>query len=181
MRWLPIASIGYINRINMKRIIMLLLVSQVLVSANAQSLAKGKAQLNVGVGLSGWGVPVYGGFDYGIARDFTLGGELSYRSYREGDKDDRYRHSIFGISANVNYHFNHVLNMPDKFDLYAGANLGYYTWTSPKGYPGSHASGLGFGAQVGGRWFFTNKVGLNLEFGGGNAFSGGKFGLTIKL
>jgi len=40
---------------------------------------------------------------------------------------------------------------------------------------------LGLGAQVGGRYYISNKVALNLEFGGGNAFSGGKFGLTFKL
>jgi hypothetical protein len=36
-------------------------------------------------------------------------------------------------------------------------------------------------AQVGGRYYFTEKVGINLEVEGGNAFSGGKFGLSIKL
>jgi hypothetical protein len=39
-------------------------------------------------------------------------------------------------------------------------------------------SGLGLGAQIGGRYFFKDNFGLNLEFGGGNALSGGKFGIT---
>jgi hypothetical protein len=40
---------------------------------------------------------------------------------------------------------------------------------------------VGLGAQIGGRYYLSDKVGLNLEFGGGNAFSGGKFGVSIKL
>jgi len=48
-------------------------------------------------------------------------------------------------------------------------------------YPGSHTSGLGIGAQVGGRYYFSDNVGINIEFGGGNAFSGGKVGISILL
>ena len=31
------------------------------------------------------------------------------------------------------------------------------------------------------RYFFNNKLGGNIEFGGGSATAGGKIGLTIKL
>jgi hypothetical protein len=40
---------------------------------------------------------------------------------------------------------------------------------------------VGIGAQVGGRYYFTDKFGVNVEIGGGNAFSGGKIGVSIKL
>jgi len=40
---------------------------------------------------------------------------------------------------------------------------------------------LGIGGQIGGRYYFTEKFGVNLEFGGGNAYSGGKLGISIKL
>jgi len=145
------------------------------------SLPVGKNQLNIGVGLSEWGVPIYIGLDHGITRDITLGGELSFRSYREHWKNNYYRHNIIGISGNGNYHFNRVLKIPNKYDFYAGLNIGFYAWSSPDGYDGTHNSGLGLGAQIGGRYYLSNKIGLNLELGGGNAFSGGKFGLTIKL
>jgi outer membrane immunogenic protein len=148
----------------------------------AQSpLPKGKAQLNAGVGFSTWGVPVYLGFDYGVHPDISIGAELSYRGYSDNWHDHNYRHTVIGFLGNANYHFNTVLNIPSNWDFYAGLNLGFYSWKSPNDYEGSHTSGLGLGAQIGGRYFFTNKVGVNLEFGGGNAFSGGKFGLTIKL
>jgi hypothetical protein len=144
-------------------------------------VAKGESQLNAGVGLSSWGIPVYIGLDYGVHPDITVGGELSYRSYQDKYASVNYDHSVIGISGNGNYHFNRVLEIPRKWDFYAGLNLGFYIWSSPNDYHGSHSSGLGLGAQVGGRYFLNDKIGLNLEFGGGNAFSGGKLGLTFKL
>jgi outer membrane immunogenic protein len=148
----------------------------------AQSpIAKGESQLNAGVGLSSWGVPVYIGLDHGVHPDISIGGELSYRSYSDKYANVDYNHSVIGISGNGNYHFNRVLEIPKNWDFYAGLNLGFYIWNSPNDYQGSHSSGLGLGGQIGGRYFFTNKIGINLEFGGGNAFSGGKLGLTFKL
>lgn len=145
------------------------------------ALPKGKSQLNVGIGFSSWGTPVYLGFDHGVHKDISVGGELSYRGYHDNWDNYRYNHNIIGISGNGNYHFNHALDIPKDWDFYAGLNLGFYIWSSPDAYAGSHSSGLGLGAQIGGRYYLSNKVALNLEFGGGNAFSGGKFGLTFKL
>ena len=72
-----------------------------------------------------------------------------------------------------------MLNIPSNWDFYAGLNVGFYSWSSPNGYPGDGDSGVGLGIQIGGRYFITDKFGLNLEVGGGNAFSGGKFGVTF--
>ena len=151
-------------------------------SVNAQNpLPVGKAQLNLGVGFSNSGIPVYAGFDFGVATNITLGGEFSYRSYNENHSSNSYHHHIIGIAAVGNYHFNTLFNIPEKWDVYAGLNLGFYSWSSPSDYSGNHNSGIGLGAQVGARYYFSNKVGVNLEFGGGNEFSGGKFGLTIRI
>ncbi len=144
-------------------------------------LPLGRNQLNFGVGLSEWGVPFYIGLDHSVHRDITIGGELSYRSYDEDYNHYRYHHTITGLSANGNYHFNTVLDIPQNWDLYAGLNLGFYIWTSPTDYYGSRKSGLGLGGQIGGRYYFTDRIALNLEFGGGNAFTGGKFGLSFKF
>ncbi|HEY5534827.1 MAG TPA: hypothetical protein VIL99_07840, partial [Ignavibacteria bacterium] len=57
-------------------------------------------------------------------------------------------------------------------------NLGYYFWSTPSNYPGSGSSGLGLGAQIGGRYYINDRFALNLEVGGGNAFSEGKFGIS---
>lgn len=131
----------------------------------------GTSQLNVGVGLSNSGIPLYIGFDKSFARDFTFGAELSYRGYNEKWNDRYWDHDIFGISGNINYHFNSLLGISPRWDVYAGLNAGVYIWTSPIDYYGNRTTGLGLGGQVGVRYYFTNKVGLNLEYGGGNAFS----------
>jgi hypothetical protein len=165
----------------MKKNILTSLLSIISLLAYSQSLPKSQSQLNLGVGLSEWGVPVYIGFDHSVSNDITLGLELSYRGYRENYKGNNYNHNITGFSGNGNYHFNRVMNIPSNFDFYAGLNLGFYVWSSPSDYSGNHSSGLGLGAQIGGRHFFSKRAGLNLEFGGGNAFAGGKFGLTFKL
>ena len=144
-------------------------------------IAVGQSQLNLGVGLSSWGVPVYVGLDFGVHPDITLGPEVSFRSYRDNWAGTRYNHSIIGISGNANYHLNRILNIPSNWDLYAGLNLGFFIWRSPDEYEGSRSSGLGITGQVGGRYYFTDTFGINLEFGGGNAFSGSKFGISIKL
>jgi hypothetical protein len=65
--------------------------------------------------------------------------------------------------------------------LYAGLNIGFYSWRYDRNYIGQRYTGLGWGGQVGGRYFLSEKVGINLEFGGGAALSGGKLGLTFKL
>jgi outer membrane immunogenic protein len=164
-------------------IITLLLFSTVLYAQNP--LKKGAYQLNGGFGFSDWGVPVYLGIDYGIDQDISIGGEFSFRSYSE-DYSYYYHnyssdHTIIGISGNANYHFNRVLKISRQWDFYAGLNIGFFIWSSSGDYHGDHTSGLGLGAQIGGRYYFSDKFGLNLEFGGGNAFAGGKIGVSIKL
>jgi outer membrane immunogenic protein len=144
-------------------------------------LAKGQVQLNGGVGFSSDGVPVYVGLDYGVHPDITIGGELSYRSHYDNVVGIHYNYSVIGISGNGNYHFNTILNIPRNWDFYAGANVGFFIWSYSNNYNGTHSSELGIGGQIGGRYYFTDKFGINLEFGGGNAFSGGKFGITLKL
>ncbi len=160
-------------------LIVFILAGKLLIAADP--LSKGENQLNIGVGLSSWGIPVYIGFDHGMLRNLTLGGEISFRSYNEKISSARYRHSVVGIAGNGNYHLDDLLNLPDEWNVYAGLNLGFYIYNSPTNYVGPQNSGLGFGAQAGARYYFSRRIGANLEFGGGNAFGGGKLGITVKL
>ncbi len=159
-------------------VITMLLINGLMAQHN---LAKGGKQLNVGVGLSDWGIPIYIGLDFGVQPNLSLGAEVSYRSYSDNWEKNSYRHSILGFSANGNYHFNEILNMPKQWDFYAGLNLGFYAWVSPNEYHGTHNSGVGLGGQIGARYFISNNFGLNLELGGGTVFSNGKFGITYKF
>lgn len=144
-------------------------------------LSVGQNQINAGVGLSSWGIPVYVGIDHCFKDDLTFGAEASFRKYHNKWAGYYYDESVIGIYANCNYHFNTILGIPPKWDFYLGVNLGFNMWTGDNNYSNSHSSGIGIGGQIGGRYYFSDKLGLNLEFGGGNAFSGGKFGISVKL
>ncbi|WP_173968473.1 hypothetical protein [Flavobacterium collinsii] len=39
---------------------------------------------------------------------------------------NNYKFSLIGIGANRNYDFNRILEMPSKWDLYAGSGFNYY-------------------------------------------------------
>lgn len=168
----------------MKRILLFLAFSSILAyasSAQESPISKGQTQLNFGTGFSSWGLPLYIGLDYGVHPDITIGGEVSFRSYNNNWNSAKYRHSIIGISGNGNYHFNRIMNIPSNWDFYAGLNIGFYIWNSSSEYKGSGTSGLGLGAQIGGRYYWNDKWGVNLEFGGGNAANGGKIGVSMKF
>ena len=167
----------------MKKNILIALLCLVSLGALAQgSLEKGGLQLNAGFGTSGWGTPIYVGLDYGVIKDITIGGELSYRSDSNNYEGNKYKSSVIGIGVNGNYHFNSVLNIPSKWDFYAGLGLNYYIWSHDNDlYKSNDNSDIGLGGQIGGRYFFTDKFGVNLEFGGGSATNGAKIGITYKL
>ncbi|AOW08890.1 outer membrane beta-barrel protein [Flavobacterium gilvum] len=172
----------------MKKFILMIAFGILSTGAFAQApLGEGNTQLNAGVGFSGWGVPVYVGLDYGIAKDWTLGGQFSFQTdddpYHYNGNDYHYDSSAIGIGGNINYHFNSILHMPSNFDFYGGLSLTYYIWNySDYGnYPHPDHDSLGLGLQIGGRYFFTKSFGINLEFGGNTVNSGGKFGLTFRL
>lgn len=82
---------------------------------------------------------------------------------------------IIGVKGN--YYFDNLLALPAAWDVYGGANAGYGF-----GIDNSNNSDFDMGLQIGGRWFWNDKWGLYLEFGGGHtsgATSG--LGITMKL
>lgn len=125
----------------------------------------GTKYVNFGVGFSNYGVPLYGGMDFGIGHNISLGFNVSHRF--------NYDFADWGAAGTFNYHFNQVLNIPSQWDVYAGFNIGTV-------FGNSH-SDLDLGGQIGFRYFFNSSVGLNLQFGGGNNFSDGTIGITFKL
>jgi outer membrane protein W len=169
----------------------LLLFCAIALSATVfgQRVQKGETQLNAGIGFaSDFGTPVYLGLDYGVHPDITVGVQASYASknYNYGGYSD-FKGTWFGIGANANYHFNTILKIPNNWDLYAGATLAYnsFNYKYPNGlnsdiYGGTN-SGVGFAGQIGARYYFTENLGINVEFGGGTIASGGKVGISYKL
>ncbi len=178
----------------MKKFLFLAGLFMAAATASAQAdLGKGNLQLNAGAGISGWGIPVYVGLDYGVTNEITVGGELSYRhdstTYQYPYLRERitYSHNVFGIFTNGNYHFNRLLRLPRQLDLYAGASLGFFfgsTSTSSnwdREYTGDSYSGFSAALQTGARYFFTDNFGVNLELSGGVLTSGLKAGITYKF
>ncbi|MBB6459565.1 hypothetical protein [Flammeovirga kamogawensis] len=125
--------------------------------------------LNAGFGFSNHGIPFYLGAEYnGLHPDISVGGVFSFHN-----KWDDKNHNAWTLSALGNYHFNRLLNLTSEWDVYAGANVGFYGYSN-------NSTGFGGGIQVGGRWFINDFIGLNLQFGGGTV-SGGQFGVTFRL
>ena len=168
----------------MKQIKLVALFVMLASAAFAQgTLGKGSKQLNAGVGFSNWGTPIYVGLDFGVHESITIGPKFSYRKHNDKISTYEFNETLIVIGFNGNYHFNQLLSLPEPLDIYAGLTIGYYIWSvNEYSGPGSvgHASGIGLDAQIGIRYFLSDKFGLNLEFGGGYG-SGGSFGVTVKL
>jgi len=166
----------------MKSIKYLLIILPLLAysQSNAQSaLPKGGKQLNAGLGFSNVGTPVYIGLDFAVHDDITIGPQVSYRSHRTLGSN----FNILVIGGNANYHFNTLLDIPSDFDFYAGVTLAYYSWSNPDGFLGRDSSGIQLEAQVGGRYYFNQSWGVNLELGGAGSggASGGKIGISYRF
>ena len=152
----------------MKRIVLLfgliLFVGSIFAQEGQAPLAKGDKQLNFGLGFSGHGLPVYAGMDFAVHDDITVGPEVNVNFGNDGNVS-------FSAIGRGDYHFNRIIGIPSNWDFYAGANLGFRVGEEFK---------MRFGIQVGGRWYWSEKWGLNLEFGGGSTF-GTHAGLSMKF
>lgn len=137
----------------------------------SQAIQKGETQVNGGFVLgSGFDFPVYVGIDYGIVEDITIGGQFNFAS-QDGV-------TWLGFWGNGNYHFNRLLEIPSEFDIYAGVTLAYNYITTDVGNDGD----FDFGGQIGGRYFFADKFGVNAEvLFGSTDDTGFKVGVTYKL
>jgi outer membrane immunogenic protein len=143
--------------------------------------------LSVGIGASGWGIPLYGRYEQAVADNITIGGTLSFQSKTESYTGYKWKHTIVGLNGRGSYHFNELLKAPDIWDFYAGASLGYFFWNTEYNgsgtdvYSGSGDGGFSIGAHVGGRYFVNDKIAINLELGGGTVLGGATLGVTFML
>lgn len=137
----------------MKKIILVL----AFVGVASFSFGQAASQLNFGfVGVS-YEIPI--ATDISIAPAVGTSWDFNYLS--------------LGVKAN--YYFDNLIGMTDPWDFYAGLNAGFGLGLNNNG------NDFGFGAQVGGRWFWNDKWGVFLEAGGGNLGGSGGVGLTLKM
>ncbi len=137
------------------------------VSKGQAPLQKGQTQFNVGAGF-GNGFPVFASYDIAIHNDITVAPEIGLNLNG---------FDYLTIAGRGDYHFNRIIGIPSNWDFYAGINIGFVLGFSD--YNGNE--GLDLGAQVGGRYYFSDKFGVMIEGGGGRINYGGKIGLTIKM
>lgn len=149
----------------------------------AQSFVKGDVIINAGIGLGttfsyglgGLGLPLGGGVEFAITDAIGVGGETGILSGSGL--------TVFYIGPKGYYHFNEILNISsDELDVYGGLAL-YYRHFNFKGFGGFGGFGLGSGIapafHVGGRYYFSEKFGVNAELG--NSYGWLKLGACLRL
>ena len=142
------------------------------------SFNKGDNLFNVGVGI---GSPFFGSgyksslpvnpsisYERGVTDAISVGGQLSYASSKyDGGFNYTFKESAIYLGARGSYHFNELLNIAPKFDLYGGASLGYVTVSisdNQSTITGT-ASGFGFGLYAGGKYYLGSSTAIYSELG----------------
>jgi len=130
--------------------------------SGAAPLSKGDRQLNFGLGFSSNGLPVYAGMDFAFHNDWTAGPVIKLVF------DDNFG---FGALGRIDYHWNRLIGIPSNWDFYLGAAMGVIS---------QDEFDFDFGLQIGGRWYWSDKWGVNLEFGGGTGYNT-SVGVSMKM
>jgi hypothetical protein len=161
--------------------LLIICISIFSLSLNAQ-IKKGTNLVDVGIGISSYGTPIHAGFEHLITDEIGIGVSGNYASY----KDDGYLNNkwtfIYG-GLRGNYHFNELLKLDSKFDVYGGLTLGYWSASEENSnitYNSSYGNSVFFTGQIGARYFFTENLAALLEAGGGN-ISGLTAGVSFKF
>ena len=131
----------------------------------------GDKLLNIGIGVNSnysGGHPVGASFEYGITDAISVGLNVDYLSYKYNES---FKFRAFYFEARANYHFNEILNIiNDKVDVYAGLAIGYknFSWKDAgvdNILSKTYGSSQYWGAQIGGKYYFSDKIGAFLELG----------------
>jgi len=151
----------------------------------------------VGIGIGGLGgfygtssLPVISvGLDFGVHEYVSIGGVAGYSSskieYPALNQLYRYKYTYFTLGARGSYHFLQIPN--EKFDVYAGAGLGYNIVSASYDGPATlmgfatTASGsyLFFAVHAGGRYYFSPNFAAYAELGYGLGIL--NIGIALRL
>ena len=141
------------------------LLSLIVVCAFGLQDANAQAQKYMNFG--GLGTGLYFGMEFPVAAPITLGFHAS----------TNYNFDNLYVAGKGNYYFDELFPLPSEWDFYAGLNLG---WRIDGNDNKNGNDGFSFGGQVGGRWFWSDRWGINGEFGWGNGALGG-VGVTMTM
>jgi hypothetical protein len=165
--------------------------------ARSSGFHQGDKLINLGVGLSSGyyfgGTPIGLSYESGISDDISVGAQFDYNA---GNSDRGYRgiydsgYSAYYLGVRGSYHLNNILQLNEsKVDLYAGVGLGYVklNWADERYrsyyssyYYRDYNSGLWFNYYVGGKYYFTPKVGAFVELGY-TGLSSSRVGISFKF
>lgn len=176
-----------------KRAFLVALVSCISFFAKAQGFEPGQGfkQVNFGLGISNWGVPIYAGMDFGVSDQITIGPRISYRFGNTNNHhfydEDR---SSFDLAFRGDYHFAGLISgLPEQLDLYGGLSLGISIRSYDYDYGPAYNDGELDGSdvdplvafQAGGRWYFNRNWAANAELSGGTTYGGLEIGLSYMF
>lgn len=150
--------------------------------SNAQ-IGKGTNLADVGIGFSSYGTPIHVGYEHLVTDEIGIGIVANYSTYSDSGFIDDYSWTFLFGGIKGNYHFNEILELNSKFDVYGGLTLGYWKATLENDRAttsNDYGNVAFFTGQVGGRYFFTDHFSALLEAGGGN-ISGVTLGLSYKF
>ncbi len=152
----------------MKKLLLLVVAFVFLgIGAQAQEMSKGQLVGSARLGLGGGGFPITVSADYGVVDNLingkdaiSVGGQVGLFMWNDGNEG----HISFNLAGRANFHYQFI----DNLDTYAGLQVGL------------HTTGLSFGFDLGGRYYFNEKFAVVLEFGG-CGFTGVSAGVSMKL
>ncbi|PKF72884.1 DUF6646 family protein [Chryseobacterium sp. PMSZPI] len=146
----------------MKKLVFMVMVLFCGAAVSAQAwTGKGDQKIQLGLSAWGYGTGVTGTYDYGLNKLISVGAGINgyFSNYKNDDKDNR----VF-VFGRLNFHLQEALNLPSKWDIYPGVDLGVV------------GKDFGIGAHIGARYFFTEKVGVFAEVG-----NNGSLGVSFNL
>ncbi|WP_312390438.1 DUF6646 family protein [Chryseobacterium sp.] len=146
----------------MKKLFFMLMMVFLGTAANAQAwTGKGDQKINLGLSAWGYGTGIAATYDYGLNKLISVGAGANayFDNYKDNDKDNR----VF-IFGRLNFHLQDALDLPSKWDIYPGVDVGVL------------GRDFGIGAHIGAKYFFTEKFGVFAEVG-----NNGSLGVSFNL
>lgn len=160
------------------------------VAAQEYGYNKGDKLINLGIGINSYydaGIPLSVSYETGITDRVSAGASFDYLSnkYNPGSQlSYKFTSLYFGLRAS--YHVNELLNIKqEKVDLYGGATIGYRSFKWADNFSGnnlsnSYGSGIFLGGYIGGKYFFTPRIGAFTELGAIGS-TNARLGLALKF
>ena len=154
--------------------------------SGTKEFQKGNFFLTPQVGINTYAIPIGLNGEYAVTDNIGVGGTGMLWFW----SSNFWSNTVIAISADAAYHFTGL--KAKKFDVYAGGGLGIniYSWKWKGGFGnmargGTGSTGIYIQPFVGGRYFITPKLAINLRvniaFLGDWTGFGGVLGVTIPL